>query len=94
MLGIYINAKLQADLFAQTFKCTVVMPDLFNGGAIPADAFDKGPVDLKSFLERHTVDTVDPIIEKTIKYLQEDKKIQKIGAVGYCFGGKVCTEMI
>lgn len=70
------------------------MPDLFNGDAIPADAFDKGPVDLESFLERHTVDTIDPVIERIIKYLQEERQIKKIGAVGYCFGGKVCTEII
>jgi dienelactone hydrolase len=90
-LGIYINAKLQADLFAQTLKCTVVMPDLFDGDAIAADAFDKGLVDLESFLEKHTVETVDTVIERTIEYLQEEKNIKKIGAVGYCFGGKVCT---
>jgi dienelactone hydrolase len=90
VLGIYLNAKLQADLFAQTLKCTIVMPDLFNGDAIPADAFEKGPVDLKPWLEKHTTETVDPVIERTIKYLREEKQIKKIGAVGYCFGGKVC----
>lgn len=32
----------------------------------------------------HTFDAVDPIVEKSIKYLQE-KGFKKIGAVGYCF---------
>ncbi|KAF3389682.1 hypothetical protein DPV78_011665 [Talaromyces pinophilus] len=94
ILGIYINAKLQADLFAQTLKCTVVMPDLFNGDAIAADAWAKGSVDLKPWLEKHTVDTVDPVIERTIKYLQEEKQIKKIGAVGYCFGGKYVVRFL
>lgn len=89
ILGIYINAKLQADLFAKAMKCTVVMPDLFNGDSIDADAFLKGSVDLKPFLEKHTVETIDSVIERTIKYLEEEKQIKKIGAVGYCFGGKV-----
>ncbi|EEA25134.1 dienelactone hydrolase family protein [Talaromyces marneffei ATCC 18224] len=94
ILGIYVNAKLQADAFAQTLKCTVVMPDLFNGDAIPADAFEKGLVDLNSWLQKHTVETVDPIIERTIKYLQEEKQFKKIGAVGYCFGGKYVVRFL
>lgn len=37
------------------------------------------------------VDSVDPIIEKTISYLRSEKGVEKIGGVGYCFGGKyVC----
>lgn len=90
VLGIYINSQLQADIFAQALNCTVVMPDLFSGDAIPVNAFDKGPVDLKSFLAKHTADTVDPVVERTVRYLLEEKQVKKIGVVGYCFGGKVC----
>ncbi|EED20918.1 dienelactone hydrolase family protein [Talaromyces stipitatus ATCC 10500] len=94
ILGIYINSKLQADLFAQSLKCPVIMPDLFHGDAIPADAFEKGPVDLKPWLEKHSVETVDPVIERTIKYLREEKGVQRIGAVGYCFGGKYVVRFL
>lgn len=35
--------------------------------------------------------TVDPIIESVIKVLRGEMGIKRLGAVGYCFGGKyVC----
>lgn len=35
--------------------------------------------------------TVDPIIESVIKVLRDEMGIKRLGAVGYCFGGKyVC----
>lgn len=38
----------------------------------------------------HTTEAVDPIVVDGIKALQEEYGITKIGAVGYCFGAKVC----
>ncbi len=39
---------------------------------------------------KHGVEQIDPIVEAAVKYLKE-KGFKKIGAVGYCFGGKyVC----
>jgi Dienelactone hydrolase family len=85
----YINSQLQADKFAQSLNSTVVVPDLFNGDAISPDAFKKGSVDLAPWLKRHDTERIDPIVEKTIKYLKEEKGFKSIGAVGYCFGAKV-----
>jgi dienelactone hydrolase len=90
----FINAQLIADQFAANGYFTV-MPDLFQGDPVklnrPAD-FDimawlqKGGPDGKG----HLPPTVDPIVEKTIAYVKE-QGAKKIGAVGYCFGGKyVC----
>lgn len=90
ILGLpFVNSKLQADLFAQSLNCSVVMPDILEGDAIPADAWEKGHVDLKAWLVNHTPERIDPIVERTIHYLREEKKVKKIGAIGYCFGGKV-----
>ena len=66
------------------------MPDLFNGDPLSLNRPDG--FDFMAWLTKgtggnnpHTYDAVDPIVEKAIKYLQEEKGIKKIGAVGYCF---------
>jgi dienelactone hydrolase len=66
------------------------MPDLFNGDALSLNRPDG--FDFMAWLTKgtggnnpHTYEAVDPIVEKAIKYLQEEKGIKKIGAVGYCF---------
>jgi hypothetical protein len=68
------------------------MPDLFNGDALSLNRPDG--FDIMMWLTKgtggnnpHAPEAVDPIVEKTIQYLQE-KGFKKIGAVGYCF---VCT---
>jgi dienelactone hydrolase len=38
-------------------------------------------------------DTVDPIVEKTLAYMKE-QGAKKIGAVGYCFGGKYVARFL
>jgi len=38
--------------------------------------------------------TVDPIIEKVVKYLRDDVGVQRIGGVGYCFGGKYVVRWL
>jgi dienelactone hydrolase len=39
----------------------------------------------------HTPEYVDPIMLAAIKYLKEEKGVERIGAVGYCFGARVCV---
>lgn len=35
--------------------------------------------------------SVDPLVEAVIRYLRDEVKVERIGGVGYCFGGKyVC----
>lgn len=63
------------------------MPDLFRGDAVPANALEAG-LNLTSWSARHPVSDVDSIIAKTIAYMREELGVRKIGAVGYCFGGK------
>ena len=91
----FINAQLIADQFAAN-GYFVVMPDLFEGDPVKLnrpEGFDimqwiqKGGPEGKG----HMAGQVDPIVEATIKHIKEELGVKKIGAVGYCFGGKyVC----
>ncbi|KAL1964139.1 hypothetical protein VTN77DRAFT_7227 [Rasamsonia byssochlamydoides] len=89
----FINAQLIADQFAANGYFTV-MPDLFNGDAVPLNYEDVSSFDVFKWLQRHTIAEVDPIVEAVIKELRGGGPLpgsKHIGAVGYCFGGKyVC----
>lgn len=85
----FINSQLQADRFAQSLNAIVVVPDLFAGDPLPSPAQQKAPLDLPPWLERHGPESIDPIVERTIGYLREEKGVTRVGAVGYCFGAKV-----
>lgn len=77
-----------ADQFAANGYYTII-PDLFNGDPLSLNRPEG--FDFMAWLTKgtggnnpHTFEAVDPIVEKSIKYLQE-KGFKKIGAVGYCF---------
>jgi hypothetical protein len=77
-----------ADQYAANGYYTLI-PDLFNGDPLTLNRPEE--FDFMSWLTKgssgdnpHTYGAVDPIVEKSIKYLQE-KGFKKIGAVGYCF---------
>ena len=71
----------------------VVIPDLFHGEAVPADAMGKG-FDLYKWLGEHPPNTVDPIVESTIKALRAEYGVKKLGGVGYCFGGRYVMRFL
>ena len=77
-----------ADQYAANGYYTLT-PDIFNGDALSLNR--KGDFDFMAWVTKgsggnnpHTPEAIDPIVEKSIKYLQE-KGFKKIGAVGYCF---------
>lgn len=89
VIGLWQNSKLMADQFASNGYYTL-LPDLFDGDPIPVNS--SLSVGLMEWLQNgsdgkhpHTTVTVDPIVEKAIKFLREEKGFKKIGAVGYCF---------
>ncbi|GAM43992.1 hypothetical protein TCE0_060f19253 [Talaromyces pinophilus] len=90
----FINAQLIADQFAAN-GYTVVMPDLFHGDPVPLDA-DMASFSLPDWMSGkfgarqvpHVPETIDPIIQESVKYLKEKYNFEKIAAVGYCFGAK------
>ncbi|EFR03544.1 dienelactone hydrolase [Nannizzia gypsea CBS 118893] len=91
VMGIRINSQLLADYMASQGYLTVI-PDLFHGDCLTPDAFKPGSgFDLHAWLAKHNTSVVDPVIESTVKLLRDEHGIEKIGGVGYCFGGKyVC----
>jgi dienelactone hydrolase len=94
VLGIWANSKLMADQYAANgYPCLVV--DLFNGDALKPNwpaGFDilKWIAEGSDGKNPHTPEAVDPIVEAGIRFLKgPDVGVEKVGAVGYCFGGKV-----
>ncbi|KAJ8121839.1 hypothetical protein ONZ43_g1810 [Nemania bipapillata] len=93
VIGIWQNSKLMADQFAANGYLTLVI-DLLNGDPVslnPPEGFQ-----IFTWFEKgsdgnnpHTKEYVDPIVVEAIKWLQTEKGIKKLGAVGYCFGAKV-----
>lgn len=88
VFGHFNNNKLLADEYANSGYLTV-LPDLFAGNPVPAEALDAGKFDLPSWIANYQADVIDPIVTNQIKYLRETLGIKRIGAVGYCFGAKV-----
>lgn len=88
IFGIFPNAQLLADEFANAGYLTVI-PDLFQGDQIKVADMESGKANLPAWLPNHQSAVVDPVVEKSIKYVRETLGVKKIGAVGYCFGGKV-----
>ncbi|GAW13827.1 hypothetical protein ANO14919_032170 [Xylariales sp. No.14919] len=92
VIGIWQNSKLLADQYAANGYLTLII-DLFNGDPVklnPPQGFD-----LFAWREKgsngdnpHTTEYVDPIVVEAIKWLQTEKGVKKLGAVGYCFGAK------
>lgn len=97
VIGIWQNSQLMADQFAANGYYTII-PDLFNGDALKLnrpEGFDfvKWLTKGSSGDNPHSVDAVDPIVEKSIAYLKE-QGFKKIGSVGYCFGARFTVRFL
>ena len=63
------------------------MPDFLHGDPVklnPEPGFS-----LETWLQSHQVDKVDPVVVQVLAAMKQTYGVEKIGAVGYCFGAKV-----
>ncbi|THH18711.1 hypothetical protein EW146_g2328 [Bondarzewia mesenterica] len=78
------NNRLLVDDFAKN-GFQVYFPDLFDGDAVPADAFNNGDFDLNGWFRKNGPEKLGPRIDAVIKGLKE-QGVTRFGATGYCFG--------
>jgi len=97
VIGIWQNSTLIADQYAANGYYTM-MPDIFNGDALTLNRPEG--FDFMAWMRKgtggnnpHTLEAIDPIVEKAIKYLKE-KGFKKICSVGYCFGAKYTVRFM
>ncbi|QDS72908.1 hypothetical protein FKW77_007833 [Venturia effusa] len=89
-----VNNRLLGDSFAKA-GYFVVMPDLFKGDPVPADGLNPGTTfNMTAWRMRHTVSMADAIVEDTIKTMRTELGVKKVGAVGYCYGGKYVARFL
>ncbi|KAJ5671921.1 hypothetical protein N7507_001048 [Penicillium longicatenatum] len=87
----FINAQLLADEFAAN-GYFVVMPDMFNGDSVPLNRPEG--FNIMDWVKNHSPIQTEPIIDMMLKEMRESLGCQRIGGVGYCFGGKyVCRYL-
>jgi dienelactone hydrolase len=72
----------------------VVVPDIFHGDPVPADVMKKGGFNFPAWSAKHGADVVDAVVASTIKALRDEHGVKKIGAVGYCFGGRYVLRFL
>lgn len=65
----------------------VIVPDLFNGDAVGVEEQEAG-LNLTEWLTLHPPSAIDAVIKSTLDYARNELGIEKLGGVGYCFGGK------
>ncbi|ORY06766.1 dienelactone hydrolase [Clohesyomyces aquaticus] len=85
--------KLLADSLARAGH-TVLVPDLFHGDAVPANALEGPGFDFPAWIAKHPVSESDSVIAKTLAYMRGELGVKKVGAVGYCWGGKYVPRFL
>ncbi|KAI8935702.1 hypothetical protein NX059_007223 [Plenodomus lindquistii] len=78
--------RLLADSLASN-GYLVLLPDLFYGDAISLEEQEAG-LNLTEWRALHPPAAIDDVINKTLTYAREELGVERVGAVGYCFGGK------
>jgi len=65
---------------------------MFRGDAPSASGF--GSLNFTTFGRKHPVSDVDGIVASTVDYMRAQLGVKRIGAVGYCFGGKYVARFL
>ncbi|KAL7267453.1 hypothetical protein RUND412_009964 [Rhizina undulata] len=90
----FVNAQLIADQFAAHGYLTI-MPDLFQGDPILLpESIRPAGWDFHEWLSRHSPEVAQPVVDKVLAAIKSEIKPKKIGAVGYCYGGKYVIRLL
>lgn len=90
-----VNNRVLADSLALA-GYFVLMPDLFAGDPVPSSAMGGIPTtfNLTAWSAVHTPEAVSAIISSSLSSLRTQFGAQRIGGVGYCFGGKYVARFL
>ncbi|KAK5072404.1 hypothetical protein LTR51_005040 [Lithohypha guttulata] len=90
-----VNNRLLADSLARA-GYFVVMPDLFRGDPVPADALSGGSpgFNITTWRARHPQSQIEEVIQSAISTTRGQFGASRVGAVGYCFGGKYVARFL
>ncbi|KAJ5047072.1 uncharacterized protein L3040_002915 [Drepanopeziza brunnea f. sp. 'multigermtubi'] len=88
-----INNRLLADRLAAA-GYLVVEPDLFGGDPVPVDQMGTPGFNMTEWRARHPPEAIDAVVTSTIAAIRSQFGVKKIGAVGYCFGGKYVARFL
>jgi dienelactone hydrolase len=67
------------------------MPDYFKGEPMP---LVPNGMNMTQWQTRHTDGEIDSILAATIQYTKRTLGAKRIGAVGYCYGGKFVARLL
>jgi len=87
-----LENKLLADSLAAN-GYTVIVPDLFAGDAISVEEQEAG-LNLTEWFTQHPQSEIERIVDVTLRYARTELGFARIGAVGYCFGGKYVSRYL
>jgi len=86
------NNLLLADDFARN-GFLVILPDIFNGDPVPADALGGGSsFDRNAWGPKHGPEQTRPPIDTALAALKE-RGVKRVGTLGYCFGARYVFDL-
>ncbi|KAI4188323.1 MAG: hypothetical protein LQ346_005335 [Caloplaca aetnensis] len=85
------NNRLLADHFAKEVGATVYLPDFFDGEVVEEDTIatpeKQANFDFAAWFGRNNKDIRGPEVFEAARILKQELGFQKVGAIGYCWGG-------
>ncbi|KAF2832306.1 alpha/beta-hydrolase [Ophiobolus disseminans] len=87
---------LQNQLLADSLAANdylVIMPDLFKGDAVSVEEREAG-LNLTEWNLLHPLPEIESIINTTIAFMRDELDIERIGGLGFCFGGKYVPRFL
>ena len=87
----FINNQLLADTYAEQAQVDVYLPDFLEGDSVPvsilSDPDRRAAYDFGAWAARHSRPHCSHMIESFCRELRENHGVQKLAAVGFCWGG-------